>query len=210
MPRIVVLRFAEETRVDLVDTDDEGAAIMDFVGRCLARNAPTIVSSGRRVSGPSALPLLEAVTVSVPPERIRALAGELPAPVVIEPIKRPVLSLIGLVASVRAFEKEQRGSDAHSAAAIDPLRSFLDHHDIDLIDVGCQLPPSAPTADQLFEALKHGDDRHRRWLREAIDAVYAGKPVLPPVEHGDLPGMKPPSPARVPTMAEIELMDRQV
>ncbi len=26
----------------------------------------------------------------------------------------------------------------------------------------------SPTADELFEALKHGDEAHRRWLREAI------------------------------------------
>lgn len=30
--------------------------------------------------------------------------------------------------------------------------------------------------EKLFEFLAHGDDEHRRWLREAIDAFFSGKP----------------------------------
>lgn len=30
---------------------------------------------------------------------------------------------------------------------------------------------------RLFEALAHGDEEHKRWLREAIDAHLDGKPV---------------------------------
>lgn len=29
----------------------------------------------------------------------------------------------------------------------------------------------------LFEAIAHGDDEHRAWLKEAIDAHFAGNPV---------------------------------
>ena len=29
---------------------------------------------------------------------------------------------------------------------------------------------------ELFEFLKHGDEKHQAWLREAIDAFFAGKP----------------------------------
>jgi hypothetical protein len=36
------------------------------------------------------------------------------------------------------------------------------------------------TADTVFEAIKHGDDEHRAWLREACDNLFAGKPAPPP------------------------------
>lgn len=32
---------------------------------------------------------------------------------------------------------------------------------------------------KLFQALAHGDDDHRDWLREAIDNFYQGKPIKP-------------------------------
>lgn len=31
----------------------------------------------------------------------------------------------------------------------------------------------------LYEAIAHGDEGHRQWLREAIANVFAGKPVPP-------------------------------
>lgn len=33
--------------------------------------------------------------------------------------------------------------------------------------------------DSLFAAIQHGDAEHRAWLKEAIDAHFAGKPVPP-------------------------------
>jgi hypothetical protein len=41
-------------------------------------------------------------------------------------------------------------------------------------------PSSETVAEQLYEALKHGDDIHRAWLREAIIAFFAGQPIPPP------------------------------
>lgn len=38
----------------------------------------------------------------------------------------------------------------------------------------------APTAATLYEAIKHGDDAHRTWLKEALEACFAGLPVPPP------------------------------
>lgn len=35
-------------------------------------------------------------------------------------------------------------------------------------------------ATGLFEAIAHGDDLHRAWLKEALDCFFAGKPVPPP------------------------------
>lgn len=35
------------------------------------------------------------------------------------------------------------------------------------------------TVAKLFQALKHGDEEHQRWLREALDAYFDGRPVPP-------------------------------
>lgn len=32
----------------------------------------------------------------------------------------------------------------------------------------------------LFDAIAHGDEEHRVWLKKAIDAHFAGQPVPPP------------------------------
>lgn len=39
--------------------------------------------------------------------------------------------------------------------------------------------PQAVTADSIYEQIKHGNDEHRKWLREALMAIFAGKPVPP-------------------------------
>ena len=36
----------------------------------------------------------------------------------------------------------------------------------------------------LYEAIKHGDDEHRAWLREALILHFAGLPVPPPRKKG--------------------------
>jgi hypothetical protein len=36
----------------------------------------------------------------------------------------------------------------------------------------------------LFDAIAHGDDEHRAWLKEAITAHFAGEPVPPPRGRG--------------------------
>jgi NTP pyrophosphatase (non-canonical NTP hydrolase) len=35
------------------------------------------------------------------------------------------------------------------------------------------------TADAIYQQIKHGDEQHRAWLKESLDNVFAGKPVLP-------------------------------
>lgn len=42
------------------------------------------------------------------------------------------------------------------------------------------LRPAAGEGEALYDAIKHGDEVHRAWLREAISKFYAGKPVPPP------------------------------
>jgi hypothetical protein len=39
--------------------------------------------------------------------------------------------------------------------------------------------------DSLFDAIAHGDEAHRAWLREAIEAHFSGKPVPPPRGKGN-------------------------
>lgn len=41
-----------------------------------------------------------------------------------------------------------------------------------------------PTAEAIFEAIAHGDQEHRDWLKEALDACFAGLPVPPPRGKG--------------------------
>lgn len=43
-------------------------------------------------------------------------------------------------------------------------------------------PKPCPTAQQLFDKLKHGDDKHRTWLLDALNAVFEGRPVPPPYD----------------------------
>lgn len=37
--------------------------------------------------------------------------------------------------------------------------------------------PAAPVPQGLFEAIEHGDEKHRAWLKAALTAFFAGKPV---------------------------------
>lgn len=42
-------------------------------------------------------------------------------------------------------------------------------------------------AATLFDAIQHGDDDHRDWLREAIACHFSGKPVPPARGKGSSP-----------------------
>lgn len=42
----------------------------------------------------------------------------------------------------------------------------------------------AEAGERLFEAIQHGDDEHRAWLKEAITAFFAGEPVPQPRGKG--------------------------
>lgn len=45
-------------------------------------------------------------------------------------------------------------------------------------------PTIVVTADSVYAAIAHGDQEHRDWLREALDAHFAGLPVPPPRGKG--------------------------
>lgn len=38
----------------------------------------------------------------------------------------------------------------------------------------------ATLAESIFDAIAHGDDEHRAWLRQALEDHLAGRPVQPP------------------------------
>lgn len=48
----------------------------------------------------------------------------------------------------------------------------------------CQFPCCVHTISRdvltLYDAVKHGDELHRKWLNAAIEAHFDGKPVPPP------------------------------
>lgn len=51
-----------------------------------------------------------------------------------------------------------------------------------------QAAAKGPSAGTIYEAIKHGDANHRRWLRDALNAVWAGEPVplpYPPVTEDE-------------------------
>ena len=39
---------------------------------------------------------------------------------------------------------------------------------------------AADRIETLYEAIAHGDDIHRAWLKQAIEDHFAGRPVQPP------------------------------
>lgn len=43
--------------------------------------------------------------------------------------------------------------------------------------------PEQPRQETLFDAIAHGDEVHRAWLKEAIDNHFAGRPVPQPREQ---------------------------
>jgi hypothetical protein len=51
--------------------------------------------------------------------------------------------------------------------------------------------PAQTQAAALYEAIKHGDDAHKAWLREAVAAWFNGQPVPPPVMSAQAPAHVP-------------------
>lgn len=60
---------------------------------------------------------------------------------------------------------------------------------------GHALGDDGEAIEELFQAIAHGDEAHRAWLRSALVAVFAGKPMPPPAA---LPSADPPGTVRVP------------
>lgn len=69
-------------------------------------------------------------------------------------------------------EREMRRVGQDIAAAI---RAFADYP-----YAAVPRSPAPPSADVIYEGIKHGDELHRKWLRDALDCLFAGEPVPPP------------------------------
>jgi hypothetical protein len=64
------------------------------------------------------------------------------------------------------------------------------------------------TQETLYEALKHGDELHRRWLREALAAVFSRSPVPPPYDRNSVSATAIDATIRNIVRAVAELPDR--
>lgn len=115
---IVVLRFAQTTRIDIARGTSQQTAAADFVVRCLSQPHPPD------------LPLLAIDTCEVPAGRLRELADETPpAPPPPPPPPAPRLPVIGLCAAVRAYHTALV-DDADDAEA--RLAAFVEHHGVEI------------------------------------------------------------------------------
>lgn len=76
-----------------------------------------------------------------------------------------------LVARLRDWPVAMRGQ---------VLRGLPDRLERDLSEAAAIIERLASAHETLFDAIKHGDEVHRDWLREAIANHFSGKPVPPP------------------------------
>jgi len=62
---------------------------------------------------------------------------------------------------------------------IDDVGDYLDDHTEAMWDGWYARAQLNMRATTLFDAIKHGDEKHQAWLKEAIDAHLSGHPVPP-------------------------------
>jgi hypothetical protein len=119
--RVVVLRFADGIRVDIVADMTEQEAIADMTSRALAGRPPPV------------LPLYEAVTSIIPADRAsQLLNGAAPALALVSSELRPAIPVAGILAAVRAYGPATiatAGTDT-KAACEEALTRFFDHYGI--------------------------------------------------------------------------------
>lgn len=120
--RVVVLRFADALRVDIVAGMSEQAAIADFVGRTLAS------------AGSPGLPLIDAITAAIPRERIEALLNG--SARTVEPVSEPLaVPIAGIQAAMRAYGGKVIGGAAPAvvAEAQRELAAFFDRYGVRIV-----------------------------------------------------------------------------
>lgn len=130
-PRLVVLRFASGMLVDIVDDATSRAAIADFTSRALALET-------------TELPLVEAIAVAIPIERLRKVATdqvERAAAAAAPPASIPKLSVAGVVAAVNRYTRKLGNDRSNLSAGADELVEFFARYSVDL-DFRVAVPPS--------------------------------------------------------------------
>jgi hypothetical protein len=65
---------------------------------------------------------------------------------------------------------------------------------------------AASPVSTLFDAIKHGDAGHRQWLKDAIDAHFAGLPIPPYVASAAASPVEPVAPLRMLTEDEYQAL----
>lgn len=88
----------------------------------------------------------------------------------IEPVARAILA--AQLANEDASTKPHGWEDAHESDR--RVAILLARAAIAVKTLG------TPTRTEIYEALKHGDEEHQAWLREAIAAVFDGDPIPAP------------------------------
>lgn len=79
---------------------------------------------------------------------------------------------------LRESQLQECRDDKHLAHAktLSELSAVKGQRDAYQLRVIAYRDASRGQRDALFDFVKHGDEKHRAWLREAIDAFYAGLP----------------------------------
>ncbi len=123
---VVVLRFSEGMKIEIVKGLSEKAAIADVAARALSNGA--------------VLPLIEAKTSEIPTRMLVELVGtyEPPPP----PAERPAIPISGLVHAVAAYVKTTQGKAPKILNARDALRDFFAHYGCPVDFAGEPEPPA--------------------------------------------------------------------
>jgi len=63
----------------------------------------------------------------------------------------------------------------------DPLAGVFTHKELTAVyKFIMKEPEKSEAVDTLFDAIKHGDQDHQDWLKEAIECHFSGRPIPPP------------------------------
>lgn len=139
--RIIILKFAHETRVDLINAElSEGAAIADFMHKCFT------------ASNPAKLPLIEAVTAIVPAERVSELLKATLWSAPIAPKRSHPIPIAGLHNAMRAYwAKAISGALPQIVEeAQHELRKFFSHYETEITFTDGR-PEWMKTPDQIWK-----------------------------------------------------------
>jgi hypothetical protein len=123
---MVVLRFADGMKIEIVTGKTDKAAIAEVAGRAIAAGAT--------------LPLLDAVTGDIPRARLLELASGAPPPVA--PDARPAIPIKGIVHALAAYVKQTSGKDPKILNARDALRDFFGRYGCPVDFAGEPEPPA--------------------------------------------------------------------
>ena len=74
------------------------------------------------------------------------------------------------------------------------MQSIGDPESVPAFVKSCFGAPAVPVPQGLFEAIEHGDETHRGWLKSALEAFFSGKPIPQEVSTAKHPPATAPVP----------------